>query len=107
MSTAKNITTAEFDAEVINHDGPVIVDFWAPWCGPCRQVAPVLDAIAEAHPKVKVVKVNIDEEMDLAMKYQITSIPAIKLFDNGEVQREVVGAKPRAALEQDFDGFLD
>jgi len=107
MSTAKNITTAEFDAEVINHDGPVIVDFWAPWCGPCRQVAPVLDAIAEAHPKVKVVKVNIDEEMDLAMKYQITSIPAIKLFDKGEVQREVVGAKPRAALEQDFDGFLD
>ena len=107
MSTAKNITTAEFDAEVINHDGPVIVEFWAPWCGPCRQVAPVLDAIAEAHPKVKVVKVNIDEEMDLAMKYQITSIPAIKLFDNGEVQREVVGAKPRAALEQDFDGFLD
>ena len=107
MSTAKNITTAEFDAEVINHDGPVIVDFWAPWCGPCRQVAPVLDAIAEAHPKVKVVKVNIDEEMDLAMKYQITSIPAIKLFDTGEVQREVVGAKPRAALEQDFDGFLD
>lgn len=107
MSTAKNITTAEFDTEVINHDGPVIVDFWAPWCGPCRQVAPVLDAIAEAHPKVKVVKVNIDEEMDLAMKYQITSIPAIKLFDKGEVQREVVGAKPRAALEQDFDGFLD
>ena len=107
MSTAKNITTAEFDAEVINHDGPVIVEFWAPWCGPCRQVAPVLDAIAEAHPKVKVVKVNIDEEMDLAMKYQITSIPAIKLFDKGEVQREVVGATPRAALEQAFDGFLD
>lgn len=107
MSTAKNVTTAEFDAEVINHDGPVIVEFWAPWCGPCRQIAPVLDAIAEAHPKVKVVKVNIDEEMDLAMKYQITSIPAIKLFDKGKVQREVVGAKPRAALEQDFDGFLD
>lgn len=107
MTAAKEISTAEFDAEVLRHDGPVIVDFWAPWCGPCRQVAPVLDAIAEAHPKVKVVKVNIDDEMDLAMQYRITSIPAIKLFKNGEVQREVVGAKPRAALEKDFEGFLD
>lgn len=107
MTAAKEVSTAEFDAEVLRHAGPVIVDFWAPWCGPCRQVAPVLDAIAEAHPKVKVVKVNIDDEMDLAMKYRITSIPAIKLFKNGEVQREVVGAKPRAALEKDFEGFLD
>lgn len=107
MANVTNATGATFDEQVLGADGAVIVDFWAPWCGPCRQVSPVLDQIADEHPGVKVVKVNVDEEMDLAMQYQVTSIPAIKLFRDGEVRKEVVGAKPKGALLQDFEGLLD
>ncbi|MDJ1371709.1 thioredoxin [Gulosibacter molinativorax] len=107
MANVTNATGATFDEQVLGADGAVIVDFWAPWCGPCRQVSPVLDQIADEHPGVKVVKVNVDEEMDLAMQYQVTSIPAIKLFRDGEVRKEVVGAKPKGALLKDFEGLLD
>lgn len=92
MSEPIVATTANFDQIVADAQGPVIVDFWAPWCGPCRQVAPVLDQMSEAHENLSIVKVNVDDEPDLAMKFRITSIPALKLFSNGEVVKEVVGA---------------
>ncbi|WP_125106550.1 MULTISPECIES: thioredoxin [Gulosibacter] len=104
---ATDVTTATFDAEVLESEQTVIVDFWAAWCGPCRQVAPVLDQLVEAHPNVKLVKVDIDAEMDLAMKYQVTSIPAIKVFQGGEIKAETLGAQPRGALEKKFEGLLD
>ncbi|MGO2750884.1 thioredoxin [Pseudoclavibacter sp. AY1F1] len=106
MSEPIVATTANFDQIVADAQGPVIVDFWAPWCGPCRQVAPVLDQMSEAHENLSIVKVNVDDEPDLAMKFRITSIPALKLFSNGEVVKEVVGAYPRAALEKQFADYL-
>jgi thioredoxin 1 len=101
MATAvKNDT---FDVEVIQSETPVIVDFWAEWCGPCHAVAPVLDKIAEERPgEIKLVKVNIDEERELAEKYGIASIPTMILFRNGEPSAAVVGAQPKGAIERQF-----
>jgi thioredoxin 1 len=98
MTTA--VTTTSFDAEVLDSEQPVIVDFWAEWCGPCRAVAPVLDQIAEERAEVKVVKVNIDEEPDLARRYGIMSIPTIMLFRSGEPAAAAVGAQPKKMLEK-------
>ena len=104
---SKSVTTASFEAEVINSAKPVLVDFWAEWCGPCRMVSPIVDQIGEENAdKLTVVKVNVDEEPELAMKYGITGIPAFKLFQNGEVVKEMVGAKPKFALEQDLADWL-
>ena len=85
----------------------MLVDFWAAWCGPCRMVAPILDEIASEHQgKITILKLNVDENPDLAMKYQITSIPALKVFEAGEVKKTIIGAKPKVALEQDLATFL-
>ncbi|WP_166983112.1 thioredoxin [Paramicrobacterium fandaimingii] len=105
--TARDVTEQTFEAEVLKSDKPVLVDFWAAWCGPCRMVSPILDEIAsENSEKIDIVKVNVDENPNLAMKYQITSIPAMKVFKAGEVSTSIVGAKPKPALEADLAAYL-
>jgi thioredoxin 1 len=95
------VTESTFEQEVLNSETPVIVDFWAEWCGPCHAVAPVLDRIVEEHQgELKLVKVNIDEEQELARRYGIMSIPTIILFKAGEPAQVAVGAQPKSALER-------
>ena len=106
MATA--VTEATFDLEVLSSEQPVIVDFWAEWCGPCHAVAPVLDKIVEERAgEVKLVKVNIDEERELAERYGIVSIPTIILFRDGEQAAVAVGAQPKGALERSLGLVTD
>jgi thioredoxin 1 len=95
------ITTSQFDAEVLESETPVIVDFWAEWCGPCRAVSPILEQIAEERAdELRVVKVNIDEEPELQQRYGILSIPTILLFRGGEPAAAAIGAQPKRMLER-------
>jgi len=104
---ARDVTDESFATDVLASDKPIMVDFWAEWCGPCRAVSPILDQIATEHAeKIDVVKLNVDHNPDTAMKYQITSIPTMKVFKGGEVVKTVVGAKPKPALEQELQEFL-
>jgi thioredoxin 1 len=106
MST-KAVTDATFADEVLASEKPIMVDFWATWCGPCRAVSPILDKIAEENAdKISIVKLDVDENPETAMKYGITSIPAMYVFQNGEVVKRVIGAKPKPALEADLAEFL-
>ena len=98
---ANDATSANFPDEVLTAETPVIVDFWAEWCSPCHQVAPVLDAIAEEHGEaIKIVKVNIDAEPGLASNYGVTSIPTMILFKDGEPREAAIGAQPKKMLEE-------
>ena len=107
MSAARDVTDADFKAEVLENAKPIIVDFWAEWCGPCRKVGPILDQIAEEHAgKVDVVKVNVDDNPATAAQFGITSIPAMFAFKDGEVVARALGAKPKQALEQEFAEVL-
>jgi len=107
MSEAITVDEQTFDKVVLESDVPVLVDFWAAWCGPCRMVAPVLDEIAkEQAGKLRIVKLNVDENPNLSAKYRITSIPAMKVFKNGEEVREIIGAMPKQAIEENLAGII-
>lgn len=103
----RDVTDATFDAEVLQSEKPVLVDFWAEWCAPCRRVGPILQQISEEHAdKLEIVKLNVDDNPETAMKYQITSIPAMKLYSGGQVVKTVIGAKPKPAIEADLASVL-
>lgn len=107
MSAARAVTDATFEQDVLKSEKTIMVDFWAEWCGPCRAVGPILDQIAEEHAdKIDIVKLNVDENPQTAAKYQITSIPAMKVYQGGEVVKTVIGAKPKPALESDLAAYL-
>lgn len=103
----QSVTTSTFQAEVLQNDLPVLVDFWAPWCPPCRAVGPVLDTLAQENTgKIKVVKVNVDENPQLAQQYSVSSIPAFRVFDNGHSAGSFVGAMPKEAFEIHLSAYL-
>jgi thioredoxin 1 len=104
MANVTEVTDATFQTEVLNSAVPVLVDFWAPWCGPCRAIAPLLDELAgEYAGKAKVVKINVDDHQAVAQRYRVSSIPNLIVFKNGQVAQQIVGAVPKSRLSQALD----
>ena len=106
MGATKIVTDASFADDLLLSTKPVVVDFWAEWCGPCKMVAPILEEIAAAHDGIVIAKLNVDENPTTSAKYGITSIPTLNVFQDGEVVKSIVGAKPKAALLADLAPYL-
>ncbi|GAB48845.1 thioredoxin [Mobilicoccus pelagius] len=107
MASIATTTDATFDQDVLKHDGPVLVDFWAPWCGPCKAVAPVLEEIATEHgDKLTIVKLNTDENPQTTARYGITGIPALNVYQGGELVKSIVGAQPKPKLLRELEPFI-
>jgi thioredoxin len=102
----KEVTDETFEADVLQAEGPVVVDFWAPWCGPCRAVHPILEALADDNQGVEFTKVNIDDNPVYASRFGVLSIPTVIVFENGEIQETVIGARPRSYFEHALGKWL-